>query len=190
MTPSQITSATIDELFPVAGQDNDSQGFRDNFNVIKTGLATAASEITVLSTSTAKLDEDNDFNGTVISNAQTNRLYGTVYPTTSSAPTTVNFNDGEYQVITMTGSHTIQFQGWPAPVDNVFSKIRLEIKSDAYAHTGISFVALGADVLKKDLAFPVSFDVPAGDSAVQVIEAWTADNGKTVMLTYLGTFAA
>ena len=45
---SQIVSATIDENYPIAGQDNDSQGFRDNFSIIKTGLATAASEPTTL----------------------------------------------------------------------------------------------------------------------------------------------
>ena len=38
---STIISATIDGTYPVAGQDNDSQGFRDNFTIIKTGLATA-----------------------------------------------------------------------------------------------------------------------------------------------------
>ena len=32
---SNITYTTIDEQFPVAGQDNDSQGFRDNFSIIK-----------------------------------------------------------------------------------------------------------------------------------------------------------
>ena len=42
---STIISATIDGTYPVAGQDNDSQGFRDNFTIIKTGLATATSEM-------------------------------------------------------------------------------------------------------------------------------------------------
>ena len=37
---SNIISTTINENFPIAGQDNDSQGFRDNFNVIKTSLST------------------------------------------------------------------------------------------------------------------------------------------------------
>ena len=33
---SNITNANIEDDFPVAGQDNDSQGFRDNFTNIKT----------------------------------------------------------------------------------------------------------------------------------------------------------
>ena len=40
---SNIISSTIDGTYPVAGVDNDTQGFRDNFTVIKTGLATAES---------------------------------------------------------------------------------------------------------------------------------------------------
>ena len=66
---SSIISDTIDGAYPVAGIDNDTQGFRDNFTIIKTGLATATSEITTLQNTTAKLNETNDFNGTEITDA-------------------------------------------------------------------------------------------------------------------------
>lgn len=36
-----IDTSGIDEAFPIAGVDNDSQGFRDNFAAIKTALASA-----------------------------------------------------------------------------------------------------------------------------------------------------
>ena len=42
---SSINPNNISVTFPVAGQDNDSQGFRDNFNNIKTGLTTAKTEL-------------------------------------------------------------------------------------------------------------------------------------------------
>ena len=77
MTSARV-SATIDADFPVAGVDNDSQGFRDNFSIIRDGLATANAEITELQTNTAKLNDDNDFNGNVIANAVTNQLYGII----------------------------------------------------------------------------------------------------------------
>ena len=66
---SNILTSDINELYPVAGADNDSQGFRDNFRLVKTGLATAATEITSLQTTTAKLNASNDFNGNVIREA-------------------------------------------------------------------------------------------------------------------------
>jgi len=47
---SNITnySNNINVLYPIAGQDNDSQGFRDNFSNIKLALTTASNEIDTL----------------------------------------------------------------------------------------------------------------------------------------------
>ena len=42
---SQIITTNIDGTYPVAGQDNDSQGFRDNFTNIKNNFSYAKSEI-------------------------------------------------------------------------------------------------------------------------------------------------
>ena len=45
---SQINPNNIDGQYPVAGQPNNTQGFRDNFTNIKTNFQTAATEITDL----------------------------------------------------------------------------------------------------------------------------------------------
>ena len=45
---SQINPNNIDGSYPVAGQDNNSQGFRDNFTNIKVNFQDAAAEITDL----------------------------------------------------------------------------------------------------------------------------------------------
>jgi hypothetical protein len=45
---STINPNNIDILYPIAGQDNDTQGFRDNFRNIKNNLNTAAQEITAI----------------------------------------------------------------------------------------------------------------------------------------------
>ena len=42
---SNINPNNIDTTYPVAGQDNDSQGFRDNFTNIKTNFSYAEEEI-------------------------------------------------------------------------------------------------------------------------------------------------
>ena len=145
---SQIVSSTIDADYPVAGQDNDSQGFRDNFSIIKDGLATGAAEITVLETNTAKLNEDNDFQGNVIANAQTNRLYGTVYNTSSTPTTNVSLNDGEYQAITLIGNATLTFVDWPE-IDR-YAKIRLALKSNGTDRT-ITFASEGGGVVRTEV---------------------------------------
>lgn len=48
---SRIDNTRINAGFPVAGQNNDSQGFRDNFANIKLALGTASNEITELQSS-------------------------------------------------------------------------------------------------------------------------------------------
>ena len=145
---SAIVSSTIDADYPVSGQDNDSQGFRDNFSVIKDGLATANAEITVLQNTSAKLNVDNDFGGNVIDNATTNRLYGSVYSTTSTATTNVSLENGEYQRIQVTGNHTVAFTDWPET--DRFAKIRLELKSSGTTQT-ITFSTEGGGVVRKEI---------------------------------------
>jgi hypothetical protein len=45
---SNINPLNIDTTYPIAGQDNDTQGFRDNFSYIKNNFVVAASEISAL----------------------------------------------------------------------------------------------------------------------------------------------
>jgi len=99
---SNILTSDIDELYPVAGADNDSQGFRDNFRLVKTGLATAATEITALQTTTAKLNGSNDFNGNVIREANFIANSEEVYVTDEIvASQNIRFVNGNYQIITV-----------------------------------------------------------------------------------------
>ena len=42
---SQVNPNNVDGTYPVAGQDNDSQGFRDNFTNIRNNLTFAKAEI-------------------------------------------------------------------------------------------------------------------------------------------------
>ena len=45
---STINPITIDVTYPIAGQDNDTQGFRDNFSGIKNNFTIAKSEISAI----------------------------------------------------------------------------------------------------------------------------------------------
>jgi hypothetical protein len=53
---SNIVPGNIDGTFPIAGQDNSSQGFRDNFTAIKNNFTEAAAEITAIQTNKASLN--------------------------------------------------------------------------------------------------------------------------------------
>ena len=66
---SNINYLSINENYPVAGVDNDTQTLRDNFDTIKTSLRRAQEEVTDLQNNTAKNNNDNDFNLNIIGNA-------------------------------------------------------------------------------------------------------------------------
>jgi hypothetical protein len=71
---SAINANAIDATYPIAGVDNDTEGFRNNFNYIKIGLAAAASEITALQASTGglntgEIENGSNFNNRFISDA-------------------------------------------------------------------------------------------------------------------------
>ena len=82
---SQINTNGINTNYPVPGQNNSSQGFRDNFAQIKNGLNTASSEITdlqnkaVLKAALTDSVLNNDMANTLISNASTSGWRATTY---------------------------------------------------------------------------------------------------------------
>lgn len=62
-------SSLIDVDYPKAGQNNDTQGFRDNFSNIKNALNVADDEITSLQVNLVSLSSSNDFGGNEIKKA-------------------------------------------------------------------------------------------------------------------------
>ena len=82
---SQINITAIDELYPIAGQENDTQGFRDNFGAIRTALAVTKTEIETLQTKsilssslTSTTPILNNLSGSTLSNGLYNQLNGVV----------------------------------------------------------------------------------------------------------------
>ena len=71
---SAINYNNIDATFPVAGQDNSSQGFRDNFQNIKTNFQYAASEISALQANAVVAGQDNNISGSILANAAVSGL--------------------------------------------------------------------------------------------------------------------
>ena len=193
---SQIVASSIDENFPIAGQDNDSQGFRDNFSIIKDGLATASSEITVLQSNTAKLNSPNNFNGTLIENVLTNQLYSKVFATTTEGTTVIDYRAGEYQVVTVAGNHSLRFQQFAGSGDEpVYAKIRLELSPSSAGPGGwnVSFTAPAGGSVTGTVGFPTPGENPVinvGDNPdlKTIVDIWTT-NGKDFYAGLNGAFS-
>lgn len=120
---SAINTNNINQNYPVAGINNSTQGFRDNFTSIKTNLNTAGTEISDLQNKAllkAALDGqtlNNDMANTLISNATTRSFRASTYNLGNNVQgtTTINVSLGDVQYGTITGNTTLSFGGW-APV--------------------------------------------------------------------------
>ena len=189
-TTADIASAlaattAIDPDFPVAGQDNNSQGFRDNFSYIQTGLDKTVSVITTLNNDTAKTSEDNDFNGVKIANAETNMLYGTVLGAGAvSAPQFIDVRDAEYISFTFGANITLTFSNWP--VSDRFAKVRVDVRTDGSART-VNFATTSGTVIN-DAATTLPLTMTTVTSDRHIFDAWTTNGGNTVFVKYLGLF--
>ena len=118
---SQINPNNINGSYPVAGQDNSSQGFRDNFTNTRTNFQFAAAEISDLQAKallkaplTGTSVVNNNMNGTVISNAQLQSVSTTAVDLQDiSGTVTLNYAAGQYQYGTAIGNVTLAFSSFP-----------------------------------------------------------------------------
>lgn len=192
---SSINYLSINENFPVAGQDNDTQVFRDNFDTIKTSLNSAKTEINELLGAAARLDNDNNFGLNIIQNAllQNNREQKWNGGAPSDSPITIDFENGTYQIYIINHAATIDFLNFPG--DPAFTsettpigmgKVRLELYSDGSPRI-VTFSAGSGTVIKKDSSFPATLTLTSSTNPV-IIEVWR-HSLETIYMRYLGTFA-
>lgn len=137
---SQINPNNINGAYPVAGQDNNSQGFRDNFTNTATNFQYAAQEITELQTNAvlkAPLSGttlNNDMLGSIISNAQIQGFTGTVVNLgTLSGVVGINFLSGPFQTVVTNGSISLAFSNWPTA--GTIGEVTVQITVSSTAHT-------------------------------------------------------
>ena len=164
---SNINFNSIDETFPIAGRDNDSQGFRDNFSVIRNNFEAAKSEIDDLQLNTARLDDSNDFGGNNIANANLTNYTEQAYlggfaqgdNTGVGSTTLIEFSNGSYQVFTVNPSTSnLQFTitGFTDVGDNKLAKLTVQLFKGTQlpSDVTVNFVIEGAGDIKTSKNFP------------------------------------
>jgi hypothetical protein len=180
---SNINPNNIDGTYPIAGQDNDSQGFRDNFTNTKTNFGYAAAEISdlqskaVLKAALTGTTLDNNMAGSVLSNAQLRNMSETRIALGSVTGTqTIDYAAGPYYTLTAAGSVTLTFSNLPAA--GVVSRLRVQItvNNTAYTMTLPSAVSVGTSTLQGYNTNVVSF----ARTGVFEYEFETNDGGTTI----------
>lgn len=136
---STINTSAININYPIAGENNNSQGFRDNFSAIRNNLNTASTEITnlqnavVVKTALPGTAVDNNMHDTLISNALTQGFRSTLYNLGSSLQGLVyiDVSNGDVQYGTITGDTTLSFGGWAVTGMQCNVELQLAIANSA-----------------------------------------------------------
>jgi hypothetical protein len=180
---SSINPNNIDTAYPVAGQDNDSQGFRDNFTNIKTSFTYAKAEIedlqskAILKSALSGSSLDNDMAGAEVTAMRVTDLRETkTAKGTVSGTVTVDIEEGGYQTVTTAGNISLAFSNWPS--SGQFSRVRLSVTVANVSHTVTLPVAVsvGVDGITGISSNVITFP----EVGTYDFEFSTDDNGSTV----------
>jgi hypothetical protein len=183
---SNINPAPIDGSYPVAGQDNNSQGFRDNFTTIKVNFQYAEEEIndleakSVLKSALTGSTVDNNMNMGNIYNVVLNDVSTTkIAATATSGAVVLNYASGQYQTVTPSvGSIVLSFTNFPD--DGYFGILRVAIvvSNTAFTVTLPAAVTLGTTGVQGLSGGVITFN----STGTFVFDFSTYDNGSTITI--------
>jgi hypothetical protein len=141
---SNISPSNIDGTYPVAGIDNDSQGFRTNFSNASTNFTFTKSEIEDLqskvvlkSTLDGEVSVDNDMLGTVLQSPKLIDYRETIFNHfTVGATATINHQNGHYQILESTVPLTLSLSNFPGTgALPALGRVRVEMNITNVLHT-------------------------------------------------------
>jgi hypothetical protein len=133
---SLINPNNIDTSYPVAGQDNSTQGFRTNFTNIKQNFQYAEDEINALQTNGVVNNAANNFNNNLIYAARMQDIAFTkITDSSASGAIILNFAAGQYYSLVTNGSTSLTFSNWPAANESAVGYMRLQVQVTNVAHT-------------------------------------------------------
>ena len=194
---SNIISETIDDQYPVAGVDNNSQGFRDNFNIIKTNFTEAKTEIEDLQDNTVRTDADSDMSNNTLTNAN---LLGYTIETNSSiigdADRTLSHATANYFKVNLIDTDiTVTVSQFPDIGKK--GEIYIHLQGNGGGAHVVTFAGLNPSSAPSNLftdgnaawtGSTVTVSTTTSDAVV--IKAWSINGGDDVYLQYVGLFSA
>lgn len=177
---SNINPNNIDGTYPIAGQDNNSQGFRDNFTQTKVNFQYAADEITALQDNvllkgplTVGGAVNNNLDGALLYDATMQDFAATrVDLGTVSGTCTVNYASGHYQTVTISSSITLAFSNFPVGTATISSRL--------------GFITLAVTATAGDtMTLPAAVGAGASAASIQGIQGIS---GQVITFKESGTY--
>jgi hypothetical protein len=191
---SNINTTIINTAYPVAGQDNNSQGFRDNFTNTNSNFVEAKAEIEDIqskgifkSALIGVSSLDNDMAGSAIKSAKMNDARESVIAHIATEnPLNLGIKSGSYHTITPNASFALVFSDgvsadWP-PTGS-YSKVRLEVIISSVAKT----ITLPASVTVGSATGQTGQVITVSTPGTYVYEFSTRDGGTTVAINEVTT---
>ena len=186
---SNINANNIDGPYPIAGQDNDSQGFRTNFTSIKNNFTFAKNEIddlqakVVLKSALSGTALENNMAGSLFYGAEIRDLRETRSDLgTGSGTVTLNHANAHYFTLTTSGNVTLSLSGFPSA--GKLGRIRFEISVTSTAHTltlpaAVNLGTLGISGIDADNK--ITFN----ETGTYIFEFSTEDGGTNIHINDL-----
>ena len=184
---SSINTGNIDGAYPVAGQDNSSQGFRDNFTNIKTNFGYAKSELedlqtkAVLKAGLTGVALDNDMGGNLLYNVEISQLAMSKYAAgVLAGSVTLDYSNGYYQTLTTSASITLAFTNFPASGKHAEMAVAVTVAGVAHTVTLPAACTVGVNTVPGISSNVITF--PAAGQ--YLLKFTTDDNGTTIAVEY------
>jgi hypothetical protein len=181
---SAINPNNINGAYPVAGQDNDSQGFRDNFTNTKTNFQYASAEITdlqnkaVLKSALTGGILNNNMNGSLLTNAQFTNITAPKEALGTVTSADIDYTVSSYYTLTAGGNVTLSFSNLPNPGELATWRVQITISNISYSVTLPSSVSVGTNNLQGYINNVITFS----QTGIYEFEFETSDGGSTISI--------
>ena len=182
---SQINPNNIDGTYPVAGQPNNTQGFRDNFTNIKTNFQTAATEITdlenkgVFKAALTGTTLDNNMADNLIYAVKLNDVsYTYLQQTATAGAIAIDYSAAQYQLVAPTANVSLSFSNWPASGSEGVVYVDFVVTNTAYTVTLPAAVSVGTSGVQGYASNVITF----GATGTYRFAFSTVDSGTTIAI--------
>jgi len=182
---SQVNPSNIDGTYPIAGQDNDSQGFRDNFTNIRNNFVYTKSELediqskAIFKSALNNTTLSNDMGGSTLSNVGLQGYYDSFVDLgTLSGNIIINYAAGNVQRITTGGAVSFQFNNWPSSGKLGTMKIWFNVTDIAHTIT----LPAAATVNTSSLVNYANGTITMQTTGAYYLEFNSYDGGITIMV--------
>ena len=180
---STVTSylSKIKQNFPVKGQDNDSQGFRDNFHNIHEAIKYVNANVDLLDQNTIKTNTTSTFGGNTLDSANFKNCSTELYSyALQTDDINIDYSLGSYQKFDLSaGLHNLYIENWPGA--GKAGNLKLSVTPAGEAYTAINFLGT------TDLG-PINNPYQLTTGVANIFDLWSETDSGPIFVKQLNDY--